>query len=199
MEGRRSERPPRGVPARRGRDVVPDRPSSGRNAAGAPLEGRAVGGRPRVQAEHLRVDGDVVPAGAPGASLLEVLRGAGIFAAKQACGRGECGACTVLVGDRAVMSCTMPAAVVTDEVTTAAGLGDDAADLRAAFADHAAFQCGFCTPGQVVRAAAVLRESVDRSRDEIAREMSGNICRCTGYRQIVDAVCAVAESRQAAR
>ena len=148
---------------------------------------------------ELRVDGDVVPRGAPGATLLDVLRSSGKHAAKQSCGRGECGACTVLVGGRAVMSCTMLAAVVTDEVTTAAGLGDAAADLRAAFADHAAFQCGFCTPGQVVRAEAVLRESVARSRDEIARAMSGNICRCTGYRQIVDAVCAVAESRQAAR
>ncbi|MDQ6524954.1 2Fe-2S iron-sulfur cluster-binding protein [Nocardioides sp. LHD-245] len=147
----------------------------------------------------LRVDGDVVPAGAPGETLLDVLRASGSFAAKQACGRGECGACTVLVGDRAVMSCTMLAALVTDEVTTAAGLGDAAADLRAAFADHAAFQCGFCTPGQVVRAEAVLRESVDRSRDEVVREMSGNLCRCTGYRQIVDAVCAVAQTRQCSR
>ena len=150
-------------------------------------------------AEHLRVDGDVVPAGDPGASRLEAHPGAGNFAPKQACGRGECGACTVLVGDRAVMSCTTLAALVTDEVTTAAGLGEGAADLRAAFADHAAFQCGFCTPGQVVRAEAVLRESVDRDRDEITRAMSGNVCRCTGYRQIVDAVCAVAESRRAAR
>lgn len=131
--------------------------------------------------------------------MLDVLRASGKHAAKEACGRGECGACTVLVGDRAVMSCTMLAALVTDEVTTAAGLGDAAADLRAAFADHAAFQCGFCTPGQVVRAEAVLRASVDRSRDEIVRELSGNVCRCTGYRQIVDAVCAVAQSRQCSR
>jgi len=150
-------------------------------------------------AAELRVDGDVVPAGPPGTSLLDALRGAGCSAVKRACGRGECGACTVLIGDRAVMSCTTLAALVTDEVTTAAGLGEGSADLRAAFADHAAFQCGFCTPGQVVRAEAVLRSCLDRSRDEIVREMSGNVCRCTGYRQIVDAVCAVAASRQAAR
>ena len=150
-------------------------------------------------AEDLRFDGDVVPAGAPGETLLDVLRASGNFAAKGACRRGECGACTVLVGDRAVLACTTLAALVTDEVTTAAGLGDDAADLRAAFADHAAFQCGFCTPGQVVRAEAVLRESVESSRDEIVREMSGNVCRCTGYRQIVDAVCAVAQTRHCSR
>ena len=146
----------------------------------------------------LRVDGDVVPVGAPGATLLDVIRRAGNTAPKLACGRGECGACTVLVGDRAVMACTTLAALVADEVTTAAGLGEDGDDLRAAFADHAAFQCGFCTPGQVVRAQALLRERVDRSREEIARGMSGNVCRCTGYRQIVDAVCAVAQSRRAA-
>lgn len=146
----------------------------------------------------LRVDGAVVPAGAPGATLLDVLRATGHTAPKAACRRGECGACTVLVGDRAVMSCTMLAVLVAHEVTTAAGLGEAGAELRAAFADHAAFQCGFCTPGQVVRAEAVLRERVDRGREEIAREMSGNICRCTGYRQIVDAVCAVAKTRREA-
>lgn len=148
---------------------------------------------------RLRVDGDVVPAGSPGATLLDVLRAAGNYASKGACRRGECGACTVLVGDRAVMACTTLAALVTDEVTTAAGLGDGAADLRTAFADHAAFQCGFCTPGQVVRAEAVLRERADRTREEITREMSGNVCRCTGYRQIVDAVCDVARQRCSAR
>lgn len=147
----------------------------------------------------LRVDGDVVPMGAPGTTLLDAIRASGNTAPKLACGRGECGACTVLVGDRAVMSCTMLAALVTDEVTTAAGLGEDGEDLRAAFADHAAFQCGFCTPGQVVRAHALLCERVDRDRDEIARELSGNVCRCTGYRQIVDAVCAVAQSRRSGR
>ncbi len=132
--------------------------------------------------------------GPEGATLLEVLRDAGHTDVKAACHRGECGACTVLVGGHAVMSCTMLAALVTKEVTTAAGL-DGAEDLRAAFADHAAFQCGFCTPGQIVRAESILRGQVDITRDEVVRCMSGNICRCTGYRQIVDAVCDVAESR----
>jgi len=132
-------------------------------------------------------------------TLLDVLRGAGFTAPKRACGRGECGACTVLVGDRSVLACTTLAALVSNEVTTATGLGPVADDLRAAFADHAAFQCGFCTPGQIVRAEAVLRENPRRSREEIARAMVGNVCRCTGYIQIVDAVCEAAEGRSARR
>lgn len=131
-----------------------------------------------------------------GATLLDVLRAAGHTDVKSACRRGECGACTVLVGGRAVMACTQLAVLVAEKVTTAAGLGDASTDLREAFADHGAFQCGFCTPGQIVRAESILRERKDISRDEVVRCMSGNICRCTGYRQIVDAVCAVADSRR---
>ncbi|WP_235737108.1 (2Fe-2S)-binding protein [Nocardioides alcanivorans] len=144
---------------------------------------------------QVTVDGDVVAIPRPGATLLEVLRGSGHDAPKGACRRGECGACTVLVGDASVMSCTMLAALVTEHVTTAAGLGEGAADLREAFADHLGFQCGFCTPGQVVRAEAVLRENPGRTRAEITAAMAGNICRCTGYRQIIDAVCDVAAQR----
>lgn len=151
--------------------------------------------------QRLRINGEQVAVEVRGAeSLAAVLRDrVGLTGTKIACERGECGACTVLVEGRPTMSCIQPAALVAGEVETIEGLADEIRDLREEFADRGAFQCGFCTPGQVVRAAAVLRESVDRSRDEIAREMSGNICRCTGYRQIVDAVCAVAESRQAAR
>lgn len=138
----------------------------------------------------------------PADTLLDVLRANGHTAPKRACGRGECGACTVLVGDRAVLSCVTLAATVTGPITTAAGLAESARDLREAFADCAGFQCGFCTPGQLTRAEAVLREAVwdeagDRclSRDDIAAAMSGNICRCTGYVQIVDAVHRTAVSR----
>lgn len=141
------------------------------------------------------VDGEALGVDPSGASLLDVLRAAGNDAPKGACRRGECGACTVLLGERAVMSCTLLAGLVRQPVTTAAGLGDDGQDLREAFADHLAFQCGFCTPGQVMRAEALLRENPCRSRDEITRAMAGNICRCTGYRQIVDAVCEVAATR----
>jgi aerobic-type carbon monoxide dehydrogenase small subunit (CoxS/CutS family) len=149
-------------------------------------------------ARTLIVDGRRVPVDAVAATLLDVLRGADFIAPKRACGRGECGACTVLVGDRAVMACTMLVALVDGEITTAAGLGERSEDLRAAFADHAAFQCGFCTPGQIVRAEAVLRESPSRSRPELARALVGNVCRCTGYVQILDAVCSVAQTRSAA-
>ncbi|WP_283138318.1 (2Fe-2S)-binding protein [Rhizohabitans arisaemae] len=146
---------------------------------------------------RIRVDGDIVedPLADQGDSLLAVLRRGGRTAPKAACGQGECGACTVLLGDRAVMSCVVLAAGVDAEVTTAAGLGAD--DLREAFADHVAFQCGFCTPGQIVRAEAVLREGVHRTREEIVRAMAGNVCRCTGYVQIVDAIVATMEKRRA--
>ncbi len=151
--------------------------------------------RPDGSTTTVNVDGDIVAVPSPGATLLDVLRASGHEAPKGACRRGECGACTVLVGHHAVMSCTMLAVLVTEEVTTAAGLGDGSADLREAFADHLGFQCGFCTPGQVVRAESVLRENPNRSREEIMTAMAGNICRCTGYRQIIDAVCDVAAQR----
>jgi aerobic-type carbon monoxide dehydrogenase small subunit (CoxS/CutS family) len=127
-----------------------------------------------------------------GETLLHLLRRTGHTAPKEACGRGECGACTVLVNGRAVLSCVQLAGLVRGEVTTAAGLGESGDRLRAAFADHAAFQCGFCTPGQVVRAHAVLRECPSPTREQVVASMSGNICRCTGYVQIVDAIMATA-------
>ena len=133
---------------------------------------------------------------APGESLLHVLRDRlRLTGAKEACGRGECGACTVLVDGVPVMACVMLASLVRGEIVTVEGLAEDARDLREAFADAGAFQCGFCTPGQIVRAAALLGE-VDGLDERTVREgMSGNICRCTGYTQIVDAVLATAKRR----
>ncbi len=155
---------------------------------------------PRHAPRRLEVDGTQVDIEAQAhRPLLDVLREAGHTAPKSACGRGECGACTVLVGDRAVMSCVVLSGTVSGPVTTAAGLGEAGRDLREAFADHTAFQCGFCTPGQVMRAEAVLRSSLDHTREELACALAGNICRCTGYRQIVDAVDAVAVSRKRQR
>lgn len=144
----------------------------------------------------LRVDGATVDTRLVdrGESLLSVLRRTSHPAAKLACGRGECGACTVLVGDRPVMACTRLADTVDCDVTTAAGL--DADDLRESFADHVGFQCGFCTPGQIVRAESVLRESLYRTRDDVTYAMAGNICRCTGYVQIIDAVMEVLVTRR---
>ena len=126
---------------------------------------------------------------APEATLLDVLRDQlRLTGAKEACGRGECGACTVLVDGTPVMSCVMLAALVPGEVTTIEGLTDEARDLREAFADMGAFQCGFCTPGQIVRATALLREGGQLDERAVREQMSGNVCRCTGYTQIVDAV-----------
>ncbi len=141
---------------------------------------------------HLRV--------APGASLLATLRETlGLTGAKEACGRGECGACTVLVDGRAMMSCILLIEEVRGPVTTIEGLALANTDLREAFADCGAFQCGFCTPGQIVRAAALLEEPWPRGEAEIESfvraGMSGNICRCTGYTGIVDAVMKTAVRR----
>jgi aerobic-type carbon monoxide dehydrogenase small subunit (CoxS/CutS family) len=133
---------------------------------------------------------------APGDSLLHVLRDRlRLTGAKEACGRGECGACTVLVDGVPVMSCVMLAGLVRGEVTTIEGLADETRDLREAFADAGAFQCGFCTPGQIVRASALLKEGAGLNERAVREQMSGNICRCTGYTQIVDAVLSTARRR----
>lgn len=149
----------------------------------------------------LRVNGrahDV--AAAPGDTLLRVLRDKlGLTGSKEACSRGECGACTVLIDGVPVMSCMQLAGLVRGEVTTIEGLDEEARDLREAFADKGAFQCGFCTPGQIVRAAALVREGPAGDEATVRLQMSGNICRCTGYTQIADAVLEVWRSRAAAR
>lgn len=134
-------------------------------------------------------------------SLAAVLRERlGLTGTKIACERGECGACTVLVDGAPVMSCILPAALVDGAVETIEGVAQEIADLRGEFADRGAFQCGFCTPGQLVHATALLRECAPGHRlrdDDIRRRLSGNICRCTGYQAIVAAVSAVAEQRTA--
>ena len=134
----------------------------------------------------------------PGDRLLEVLRDRlGLLGSKQACGRGECGACTVLVRGRPVMSCLVLAARA-DDVETIEGMRDEARPLREAFADAGALQCGFCTPGQIVRGVALLRQGLPADDLELRRQMSGNICRCTGYVGIIRAL-RVAEHARASR
>lgn len=150
--------------------------------------------------QRLKINGEQVAVDVRGAeSLAAVLRErVGLTGTKIACERGECGACTVLVDGRATMSCIEPAALVTGEVETIEGLAEEIRDLREEFADRGAFQCGFCTPGQLVRATALLREEAARSGldpDVVRHQMSGNICRCTGYQAIVAAVVDVAERR----
>jgi aerobic-type carbon monoxide dehydrogenase small subunit (CoxS/CutS family) len=154
---------------------------------------------------RLEVNGQPAEVEAPaGSRLLDILRESlGLSGAKEACGRGECGACTVLVDGRPVVSCLVMAETVSGAVTTIEGLADEFADLRQAFAEHGAFQCGFCTPGQIVRAAALMRDEwpADPVEHEafVRRQMSGNICRCTGYTGIVDAILVTAAARQSGK
>jgi aerobic-type carbon monoxide dehydrogenase small subunit (CoxS/CutS family) len=125
----------------------------------------------------------------PHERLLDVLRDRfELTGTKEACGRGECGACTVLVDGVPVLSCITLAARVTGEVTTVEGVADETSALRAAFAECGAFQCGFCTPGQIVRGTALLRAGLPTDDHGLRREMSGNVCRCTGYTGIIDAL-----------
>jgi carbon-monoxide dehydrogenase small subunit len=130
-------------------------------------------------------------------TLLEVLReDLGLTGTKHGCELGECGACAVLVDGELVLSCLV-AAVECEarQVTTVEGLreGPRLHPLQDAFADHGAAQCGYCTPGMLLAAKALLDHTPDPSRDQIAEALSGQICRCTGYLQIFDAVAAAAQ------
>ena len=127
-----------------------------------------------------------------GESLLTTLRDRlGLPGSKNACEQGECGSCSVLLDGTLVCSCLVLAAQADGhDVVTVEGLaGDDALHpVQGAFADAGAVQCGFCTPGLVVATADLLRRSPDPSEDEIREALSGNLCRCTGYQKILDAV-----------
>lgn len=129
---------------------------------------------------------------APGARALDVLRGqCGLLAAKEGCGTGECGACAVLLDGRARLSClTLAAQLEGREVTTAEGLGTPEAPhpLQTAFAAKGAVQCGYCTPGMTIAAAELLGRDPAPNRRAVREALSGNLCRCTGYVKIVDAV-----------
>lgn len=127
----------------------------------------------------------------PTTSLLAALRDhLGDTTVKGACGSGECGTCTVLVGDVPVLACMTFVGLVDAPVRTAAGLAEDARALREEMADRGAFQCGFCTPGQVVTGHVVVcaLRGGDATRDEVAALLSGVLCRCTGSVPVVDAV-----------
>jgi aerobic-type carbon monoxide dehydrogenase small subunit (CoxS/CutS family) len=125
----------------------------------------------------------------PDLRLLDYLRSElGLRGTKESCGRGECGACTVLIDGRPVLSCITLAARVSGHVETIEGISEESARLRSDFAECGAFQCGFCTPGQVVRATAILRNGIPDSDADLRHEMSGNICRCTGYDGIIEAI-----------
>lgn len=118
-----------------------------------------------------------------------------LVGAKEGCGVGECGACTVLLDGEAVNACLVLAGKVDGRtVTTVEGLGGPEAlhPLQKWFIRKHAVQCGYCTPGMLLSAAALLRRNPDPSRDEIREALAGNLCRCTGYVQIVEAVRAAA-------
>jgi xanthine dehydrogenase YagT iron-sulfur-binding subunit len=129
---------------------------------------------------------------APWTTLLDALRDhLDLTGTKKGCDHGQCGACTVLVDGRRVNSC-LTLAVMKDgaEVTTIEGLAKDGAlhPLQQAFIDHDAFQCGYCTPGQICSAAGMIAEGKAKTPDEIRELMSGNLCRCAAYPNIVAAI-----------
>ena len=128
----------------------------------------------------------------PRATLLETLRDRlGLTGTKKGCDHGQCGACTVHVGGRRVLACLTLAAAVRAPVTTIEGLAgpeDTLHPMQQAFIDHDAFQCGYCTPGQIMSAVACVSEGRARSDAEIREYMSGNLCRCAAYPHIVDAI-----------
>ncbi len=128
----------------------------------------------------------------PARTALHFLREVmGLKSVKEGCGIGECGACTVIVNGRAVDSCLMPAAQLDGAVVeTAEGLTRDGRPhpLQTAFVEHNAVQCGYCSPGFLMSAKALLDQSPAPERGEVEKALAGNLCRCTGYRQIVDAV-----------
>jgi xanthine dehydrogenase YagT iron-sulfur-binding subunit len=134
-------------------------------------------------------------------SLLDLLREhLGLAGTKKGCDQGACGACTVLVNERRVNSClTLAVMCQGASVTTIEGIsrGDELHPLQEAFIRHDAFQCGYCTPGQIMSAIACISEGHARSADEAREFMSGNICRCGAYQNIVAAVLEAAAGRSA--
>ena len=148
----------------------------------------------------LRVNGEThTVAAEPHHTLLEVLREElALTGTKHGCELGECGACTVLVDGVPLLAClTLPAQVGDREVTTVEGLaaGPRLHPLQLAFAEEGAAQCGYCTPGMLLSAKALLDAHPRPSRDEMREALAGNLCRCTGYTAIYEAVAKAAESQ----
>jgi carbon-monoxide dehydrogenase small subunit len=147
---------------------------------------------------ELKVNGEIYElAVEPRRTLLEVLReNLGLTGAKEGCDTGECGTCTVLMEGRPVLSCLILAVESQGkEILTVEGLAKEGHlhPLQQSFIDHGAIQCGFCTPGVILTAKAFLDESSHPGKEEVKRAIGGNLCRCTGYVKIIEAILAVAQ------
>jgi carbon-monoxide dehydrogenase small subunit len=128
----------------------------------------------------------------PDLRLIDVLRDVlGLMGVKEGCGEGECGTCTVLMNDKAVCSCLVLASQIQNKnIVTIEGLEKDGEldRLQQSFIEKGAVQCGYCTPGMILSAKGLLMENPNPSRYEITRAIEGNLCRCTGYQKIVEAI-----------
>jgi aerobic carbon-monoxide dehydrogenase small subunit len=127
----------------------------------------------------------------PGATLLDALREQGLTGTRRGCDQGACGACTVLVDGRTAMACLLPVETIDGaRVATVEGLTpvEGLHPIQEAFVEGFATQCGFCTPGMIIATAGLLARNPEPSREDAVRAISGNICRCTGYAAIIDAV-----------
>jgi aerobic-type carbon monoxide dehydrogenase small subunit (CoxS/CutS family) len=136
---------------------------------------------------------------APDRRVVDLLReDLGLCGTKESCGSGECGSCTILVNGESRLSCLMIAAQLEGaEILTIEGFAPDHLHpIQEAFIRHGAIQCGFCTPGMVLAAADLLSRNPSPDRDEIRQGLSGNLCRCTGYQKIVDAVASLSGKQE---
>lgn len=136
----------------------------------------------------------------PRMTLLDVLRDSlGFTGAKRGCSLGNCGSCTVLIDGKPVTSCLLLAVEAQGkEIVTVEGLSEDGKlhPIQQAFIDHSALQCGFCTPGMILSAKALLDNNPHPTEEEVKEAISGNLCRCTGYVDAVDAILDVSERRK---
>jgi carbon-monoxide dehydrogenase small subunit len=151
------------------------------------------------RAIELSINGDIYDVlVSPNNTLLEVLRDKlGLMGTKRGCDLGACGACTVLINGEAYLSCVMLAVDAGGkDILTIEGLaeGGELHPLQSSFVEKGGLQCGFCTPGMILTAKAILNEEENPTEDVIKRKMAGNLCRCTGYKKVVEAIMSVNES-----
>jgi len=147
------------------------------------------------------VNGDIISRSvASDMTLLSFLRDElGLTGTKEGCGEGECGACTVLVNGKNVNSCIFPVIQANGkDIMTIEGVekNKELSEIQKSFLEHGAVQCGFCTPGMIMSAKALLSENPNPTEEEIRHAMAGNLCRCTGYQAIVNAISAITKEKK---